>query len=377
MPGHRKTFQRLLRLAADRSVESRKSLVTTINDLFAENETQLSDRELALISDILNKLLGDFEVAVRRELAERLANKRKAPMAVVVALANDEIGVARPVLLHSDLLDEPELIAIVQKRTREHQMAIAMRRTVSQPVSDALVGTGDSDVITTLLKNPNARISRATMIYLVEQSRHVDSYQEPLILRQDLSPGLARRLYAWVSADLRTRLLDRFDIEAEILDEELADLIEELPKLDHKASDGLWPRSASRDLAQVLAEESKITPELLVRVLRQGEIELFEALFGRLIEVTPSRLHDILYREDGRDLAAVCRAINIPKRRFIELYLLIRQGQVGSKTTDPRDMAVAARGFDRITPTAAQKALSHWQQSSHDPLPKKAAGHAS
>ncbi|MEE8534956.1 MAG: DUF2336 domain-containing protein, partial [Kiloniellales bacterium] len=305
MTGHRKTFQRLMRLAADRSVESRKALVTTINDLFAENETQLSDRELALISDILNKLLGDFEVAVRRELAERLANKHKAPMAVVVALANDEIGVARPVLLHSDLLDEPELIAIVQKRTREHQMAIAMRRTVSQPVSDALVGTGDGDVITTLLKNPNARISRATMIYLVEQSRHVDSYQEPLILRQDLSPGLARRLYAWVSADLRTRLLDRFDIEAEILDEELADLVEELPKLDHKASEGLWPRSASRDLAQVLAEESKITPELLVRVLRQGEIELFEALFCRLIEVGPSQLHDILYREDGRDLAAV------------------------------------------------------------------------
>jgi uncharacterized protein (DUF2336 family) len=268
------------------------------------------------------------------------------------------------------------LIAIVQKRSREHQMTIAMRRTVSQPLSDALVGTGDGDVITTLLKNPNARISRATMIYLVEQSRHVDSYQEPLVLREDLSADLAQRLYAWAATDLRERLLDRFEIETELLDEELAGLVEDLPKTDCASSDGLWPRSASQGLARVLSEESKITPELLIRVLRQGEASLFEALFGRMIDVPPPQLPEILYREDGKHLAAACRATGISKHHFIELYLLIRQGLTGIKTTDPRYVAAAARCFDRIAPDAAHAALKHWRQNTKTPHPERTAGHA-
>src|SRR3546814_11972587 len=81
--------------------------------------------------------------------------------------------------------------------------AIARRRDLSEAVSDELVGTQDSDVITALLENTSARISKATLAYLNEQAQHIDSYQEPLVRRQDLTNDLAMRLYWVLAANLR------------------------------------------------------------------------------------------------------------------------------------------------------------------------------
>ena len=354
----------------------RKALVTTLNDLFAREESQLNDRELSLISEILDKLLHDFAVAVRRELAERLAKQRSVPPDVIVALANDEIEVARPILLHSILLRDRELIDIIRDRTREHQLAIAMRQIVSEPVSDALVETGDVDVVTKLLRNENAHIAEATLAYLADEARHVDNYQEPLVLRQDLSPVLALRIYVWVSADLRTRLVERFSIEDEELGEELGGLVEDLISKDHQAAGHARSVSASDELAEALADKNQITSDRLVQVLRQGEIGLFESLFGRLNDIEPPLLQEVLYRGDGRNLAAACRAHGFRKARFAELFLLIRQGHSGSKVTDPRDLAKAVSYFDQIAPAAAQKVLRAWQGATDEAPVAEAAGHA-
>jgi uncharacterized protein (DUF2336 family) len=119
------------------------------------------------MTDILNKLVTEFETELRQQLAERLSDSKSAPRNLVLALANDEIVVARPILLKSGVLRDPELIEIIHHRTLEHQLAIAMRTSVSEVVSDALVETGNTDVVKTLLQNPNARITEATMAYLV------------------------------------------------------------------------------------------------------------------------------------------------------------------------------------------------------------------
>jgi len=201
------SFQHLLRLAAGQSTGERKALAVSLVDLLAETKPDPSEREAALIGDILNKLIRDFETTVRRELADRLARLERAPREVIVALANDEIEVAKPLLLQSPVLHDQDLIEITRKRSRRHQMSIALRAMVSEAVSDALVEAGDEAVITSLLGNKKAEISDATLAYLVEDARRVDSYQEPLVLRADLSDDLAKRIYTFVAQDLRNRIL--------------------------------------------------------------------------------------------------------------------------------------------------------------------------
>src|SRR5690606_28310465 len=113
----------------------------------------------------LKKLIHDVAVPVRKALAERLAQVPSAPHDVIVALANDEIDIAQPILMRSEALLDVDLIEIIRHRTMEHQLAIAMRRNLSESVSGALVEAGSQDVIKTLLENPDARISEATMCY--------------------------------------------------------------------------------------------------------------------------------------------------------------------------------------------------------------------
>ena len=71
-------------------------------------------------------------------------------------MANDVIDVAYPVLAKSTLLEDDELVGIVTRHAKQHAMAVTHRPTVSPLVSDAIVKTGDADVVVSLLRNDGA-----------------------------------------------------------------------------------------------------------------------------------------------------------------------------------------------------------------------------
>ena len=60
----------LFQMARDKSSAGRKALVNAVSDLFFNNTDVLSDREKALMTDILRQIIHDVEMSVRRELAE-------------------------------------------------------------------------------------------------------------------------------------------------------------------------------------------------------------------------------------------------------------------------------------------------------------------
>ena len=118
---------KLLDLARNRTAEGRSALVSAIGDLL-EDDRKYSAQELALMNDILKKLINDVARPIRKALAGKLAHTRSAPAEVIEILANDEIDVSAAILQHSELLTDRALIDIISKRTREHRLAIAMRK---------------------------------------------------------------------------------------------------------------------------------------------------------------------------------------------------------------------------------------------------------
>ncbi|MGH6945847.1 MAG: DUF2336 domain-containing protein [Kiloniellales bacterium] len=349
----------LLDLALDSSVQARHALTLSVSDLFDDETRVLSERERALMSDILGKLIRDCEHEVRQQLSARLAKRGDAPHDVVLALANDTIEVARPILLQSEVLRDEELIEIVRHRTTEHQLAIAMRRTVSEPVSEALVETNSIDVIKTLLHNSNAKISEATLAYLTEESQRVDSYQEPLLNRAELPPALAERMYAWVSAALRQHIIKNFDVHPTALDDDLEAIVKSAAPA---GTSGTKEPEAAAVLARHLGAQGSITPQLLIQVLRQGEIHLFEALFQEISGLKPPRLQRVIYESGGNGLAIACRALEIPKPTFATIFLLSRRGRPGNQTVDPRELSRALAAFDRINPKNAMHVVRNWRR---------------
>jgi uncharacterized protein (DUF2336 family) len=349
--------QHLFDLARDKTVAGRQALSATVTDLFFSRGNALTDRERALMTEILRQLINDVESSVRRALAEKLAHQKDAPRDLILALANDEIAVAHIILQHSLVLRDEELIEIIHHRTLEHQLAIAVRKSVSEQVCDALVETGHVDVIRTLLENESATISAATMGYLVEQSKRVDTYQNPLLRRPELGEDLARRMYWWVSAALRKHILANFKISASEFDDVLEGAVADLA--NHPAPEEI---SKSTELAENLKHENAITPQLLVQSLRQGEIALFEAMFSKMTGIRMTLVRRMLFERGGEGLAIACRAMRIEAPLFASIYLLSRKARPSDPPPARGEVKRVLDLYEQIAYDAADELLKKWQR---------------
>lgn len=344
----------LLELARDKSGERRQLLAETIADLFAGKKRVLTDRERALMFDILHKMVNGAEMQVRRVIAEQVAKIADAPTGLIKFLANDEIEVAFPILRGSSVLEDADLIEVIRQRTLEHQLAIAIRERVSERVSDALVRTGDESVITTLLKNSGAEISYATMEYLVEESKRVDAFQEPMLRREDLDPKLVQRMYLWVSAALRQYIVENFDVDKNALD----DLLEKSAR--EQAADA--GESKTEKLAEEIDKSGLGVAKMMIRALKDGEVFLFEALFRRLTGLRTTLVKRILFEPGGEGLAVACKAAGISADDFAAIYSLSRLARPRDGTAEGEETQHILEFYHRLTRDAAMDVIVRWRR---------------
>ena len=357
--------EQLLALARSRSNASRGELFAVMGDLFHAKNEILNAQERALMLDILEKLLSDVAREVRHRLALKLSDAPGVPRELAVLLANDEIDIATPILMQSHALQDIDLIEIVRNRSRQHVLAVAMRRDLSTQVSDSLVETGDKDVIRALLENLDARISRATLAYLVEQSKAVDEFQEPLVRRADLPADLARRMVYWVGAAIRQALIERFDIDPESLDDRLEPLLKE----EASAAGQVSEEDAAAVLSRALGDARQLTPRLLLQTLRRGEVPLFEAMFAEMSGLRLRLVSRLVYEPGGQGLAVAARGIGLNREEFATIFLLTRrahaaQGGLGSQrpTFAPAELGRALEFFDQLSNAAAETVLNRWRR---------------
>lgn len=352
-------IENLLKLARRKSVEGRTALAETVTDLFDSESKVLTARERALMYDILHRIIRDVEMAMRKRIAEYVADRSDVTFELAQLLANDEIEVAYPVLLKCEVLKDATLIEVVRNRTLEHQLAIAIRHEVSEAVSDALVEHGDESVINALLNNDNARISKATMETLVEQSRRVDTFQEPLLGRAELDPVLAKRMFLWVSAALRQLIVKQFQLDPETVD----DLLEKAVFEELGQDDSAGKPTKTKQLAASLVEAKEVTPEMLISILEEGEVSLFVSVFARLAKIPEKLVMRILFEPGGEGLAIACKAVELEKVVFSSIFSLSRKARPSLRDTLARDLRRSLGLFDQMTDKSARKVLRLWQRN--------------
>ncbi|MGF1611454.1 MAG: DUF2336 domain-containing protein [Kiloniellales bacterium] len=342
-------LQDLIELARDKSQKGRAALVSAMTDLYEQQAHCLTETDRAMMVDILHQLVHEVEVSVRHALAEYFAERRDAPQQLVVMLANDEIDVAYPILVKSEVLRDEQLIEVIQFRTMEHQLAIAMRDYVSEPVSQALVDTDNEQVVVTLLRNRGAAIASGTMEQLVDKSRQVPDYRALLVHREELPAALAKKLYWGVSAALRKHIVEHFEIDPAELDEAIETTVKSVLVKDA----GLPPPPPP------MAEPPKPgNIEALLAALRCGDIAQFLEGFRKLSRLRMTLVRRILFEPGGEGLAIVCRASGLDKSAFVTILLYFRQGRLGDKQVEVDELARAVRFYDEIAPQAAQAFLA-------------------
>lgn len=347
----------LLKLARDKSVERRRLLTETIADLFHGDGKVLTERERTLMFDIMHKMVRDAELSLRRIIGQQLANVPGMPRELALFLANDDIEVAYPILSDHDILQDEDLIEIIQNRTMEHRLAVAIRGTVSEKVTDELVESGEESVITTLMNNSGSRISKATMEFLVEESKRVDSFREPILRREEMSPELAKRMYMWVSAALRQHIVDKFKLDQEVVD----DLIERsvLEGTAETANKGLSKKDI---LVAEIDKTGNSLPAMMIRALNDGEVSLFKTMFRRLTGLRQKLVDRILFEPGGSGLAIACKAVGFSEVEFSTIYTLTRMAISDGGQANIEDTLKIIAFYGSVSKKAAGEVVVRWRR---------------
>lgn len=349
--------KQLLRFAQDTSSEGRRQLAGAVSAFFAEH--RLSENEQRLASDILLNLLRQAEIDLRQALAERIAVQENVPYDLVIYLANDEISVARNVLMHSPVLQDVNLLHVIATQGEEHWRAIAERPSLSPLVADRLIDTNDPDTVLRLIDNQRGRLQKGSMKKILKMAALSEYLQAPLLRRPEVDADAAAKIYMVVSHALQEQITERFPMSGAAVERAFASLVQEFTDELEDRSD---VSSALLMLAGRLQERGDITPDMMLRTLRRGQVGFFIALFSARTGFAPDVVTRMIRHGGGKAFILVCRSLRMMKSEFASLFLLSRGIRTSDKIVDQRELAMALKYYDVLKDFDVERIIKGWQK---------------
>ncbi len=304
------TADDVARLIDDPSTEQRVDVALKMAQGF--NEENLSDNEREMAEDIFRLMLKDAEVRVREAMAETLKDNPAVPHDIALAMANDVVSVALPILRFSDVLTDADLIEIVRNQDVSRQVAIAGRKHVSELVSSALVDTENEDVVFKLIGNDGADISEHDLGKVVDVFGENEDFGNAMVLRPKLPVTIAERLVTLVSENMRIELAKRHELGNNLA----ADLILQIRE---RAIIGLSEEGDENDLEILIAqlqENGRLTATIILRALCMGDLDFFEAAITELSGVPLKNVRILIYDTGQLGLSAVFKQAGLPMNYF-------------------------------------------------------------
>ncbi len=207
-------------LVNDPSEQVRVALAGKVAALSPNMPRDLQERMENLAWQTLCRLVRDTATRVRAAIADVVKSMPDAPHELIVALAHDpELSIAEPVIRLSPLLTEDDLLGLISGASAAVNLVIANRVALGEAVSDALVDTQDTEVITELLNNQSAAIREETLDKLVTRAAQQLCWQKPLATRPYLTPHAARILSEVVTDEVLLLLSERADLSPKLMQE--------------------------------------------------------------------------------------------------------------------------------------------------------------
>lgn len=344
-----KHLKGLVDLAKETSSEARQSLLHEVTESFMEDPDELNEQEVAFFGEIMFRLAREMEAKVRAQLADTLADAKTAPMNLVDDLANDEIEVAEPLLTRSSLLGDTALLAIIEKHSQEHLLAISQRPIVSDLVAGSLAEKGDDRVLGSLAGNAGADLSETTMATMIGRAVDKKNVGGRLAARTDVTSELAQKLFQNVSAAVRNSILSD---EPGINEDQLDQAIEQI-------GDGIAQNQDEddKDYAQRFVERKAKLNQLdlgLVEVfVRNRDIWKLVAGIAALTGLDFTMVRQSIFDPSGQKIAVLCRAIDMDLKVFEDII----EFTDFKRSRTAQDKLALSGAYGGMTADAAKRAL--------------------
>ena len=253
---------------------------------------------------ILKFLARDVEATVRQALAESIAESPNLPTGLALDLASDSIAIARPILERSPVLADDQLNEIVRSHAMQYALAVAGRDSVSEPLADTLIASGESDVIVRLVANDGAQISDEALCLIARDYQDNPEIQETLAQRPELPPELVDQMLGAIGEKLNWDLVTNQSIDPE----EAKRLVAATKNRTAKKlaqQDGMVEKATLRAMHERMTSGDLSALDIL-GFLRVGDVRQFEASLSAMSGLNATKTRNLLYNMDKRCLAVLC-----------------------------------------------------------------------
>jgi uncharacterized protein (DUF2336 family) len=345
------------------SSDRRIATLRRVTNLFLMESERLNEDQIQVFDEILCHLMARMEARVLAELGERLAPIHNAPVEAIRALArHDEIAVAGPVIAISERLTPQDLVDIARTKGRHHLLAICKRKTLSEPVTDALIERGDAEVVSRLVDNAGASFSDSGYTRLVEKAHSDETLSEGVGLRADIPLHIFRDLLEHTTDSVRSRLLLLASTERR---EEIRAILQGIPN-GAPAGDRAVPDFAeSEQHVRRLNEAGQLNQLALLEFVHTGRyaesVVALALMCGAPIELIERIFNDAR----SESLLIPCKAADLSWMTLRALILL----QSGRRGINAQDLGKIKNDYVRLSQVTAQRVLRFWatEQTLRDP----------
>ncbi len=302
------------RLLRDPSVDARADVAAKVAQQVGGS--RLSPEERTIAEDIVRVLTRDAAIRVRQALADQLKESRTVPRDVALALAHDVDAVSLPILTHSLVLSDEDLVEIIRCSGGAKQAAIAGRERVSAAVAEAIVAADEPAALATLVANDGAELKEETLQRVLDRHGGNDLIKEPMARRAQLPVTVLERLVAAASAGIRDILSKRNDLPSHLA----SDLV--LNTRERATVSLLSPTSPAAEalqLAEHLQRSGRLTPSIIIRAICLGDLAFVEAAFAVLADIPVHNARLLMYDAGPLGFKAVFERCRLPAE-FFELF---------------------------------------------------------
>jgi uncharacterized protein (DUF2336 family) len=333
------------------SASRRAEMAERVTDLFVDDADRFDADQVAVFDDVLQRLIEQIEGDALRRIAQRIAPVESAPVGVVRRLAaDDDIGIAGPVLRHSPRLADSDLAAIASRMGPAHLFAISQRPVIAPAVTDLLLARGDRRIVQAVAGNRGAQISDFGFDTLAKRASRDQRLAETVGLRPDLSEAQLNKLMQAATEIVRRRLYAAAGANA---DGEISPALAEVAGQARVRIASAYGDAQRAVLA--LMRDGKLGEAELGAFARNGQFEHTVAALSALSRV-PIEVVERLMRVERLDaLIVLGRAIGIEWTTVRAIIAACGGPTRGAKLDEAR------LNFERLSAKSAERLARFWR----------------
>jgi uncharacterized protein (DUF2336 family) len=330
--------------------QRRAEILKNITDIFVVGSADYSNAQIELFDSVFVRLSSTIETSARAVLATRLAANARAPSMISRNLATDDsFSVAGPMLQHSQQLNDETLIAVARTQTQRHLLAISLRKSIGEDVTDVLLELGEKTVVLSAANNQKARFSEAGYRALVERSEGDDELATSVGLRHDIPRLHFMRLLVRASHAVRNKL----EAASPAMSSDIEDVVSEVANTILDQSSGAGGCSAARRHVEALRAAGELDESHLAAFAAAEHVEEATVTLAVLCNLPIEAIERAMGQDRDETVLILAKASGI-SWPTVKAVLRMRAGARG---VSPGEIEQAHEIFSRLKPTIARQVI--------------------